>query len=407
MWTVLYMAFFMWLESLFVVKEGYRNAVLCGAVILAVFVWIKWKKCFLWLKKGYQRAGFQLVEKNSSMLAGDIIWLGMEFYFLIFLYFVPGIFGISKFVDSVSVFFAFINMVLIVMMLCDTKLDVVFTGERTLPPLFLRVMPVSLVISALSVPVCWSAREFGVKESAIAIGVMFLFFLELTCNLGYRFFLRKKRENDGEKTPPAEKKILKLTAWKYLWAALVIAGPFLFGSWGRDPISLLLFALNTVCMLLLFWKQRNIREKICGYLTRAYDGVEDETEKADDVEENLILAYFLGCWLLFGGVLPGIITENRMDFGAAVFLILFAAVYLLILTLQNPLYGFLTNTVGPTALRRRIPYVTIAACVYAFIVYPLPWTDSGRLSKLAAVGIVELACILAAGRRKGGTRCSL
>lgn len=396
--TILYFTAFAWLDFLFVENSGYRKFSFWLFILLAVALWATRKKWMQKLRDGYVKAGILVPKRISSTLAGDVVWIVLELYFVIFLYLIPGFMSVSLLPETGGVLFVIITIGLIAVTVCDTQIDMVLTGEHAVPPLWVRMMPVSMISAAVALALVLISGS-NVNETVISLCLQLFFVAELILNLGIRRALQKRRERLEGIPAPAPVRELKLTAWVILAVVFVeecalnpifnmegtAAGRYLF-------ITGVIFVVQTACIILLFIKRKVWTSYIKKHVA-AMDIEKMGTDTdADTVIEDVVFSFFLFCWILFGSILPSLLEPELTQIDIPC--LLFPMVLLMMNCLNAPLYAILTGSENMPKARWRFPFVTLAVCTYAVCVLPMPWTDVVLPAALSALGLLELFLLL-------------
>lgn len=390
---LLYLAFFFWIQFLFLTVAVYRNGVLLLLLVLAILAFFTWPKWRSWLCEKYSRAGILVSGKACNSLIGDIIWLCLELFFVVFLYLIPGMLGMIT--GGTDLLFAAVTVILFTLILCDTQLDAVLTGEKKLPAVYVRILPVSLLASVGAVIYDLMYREAVAADSAIYLLILFL--VELTLNLGCRFILQKRKEKVSDIQEEGSKRSLRQSAWLALSIILTVAYPFYQFFIERPAIpggALILgiiFVTQSCCLILFFSKKAawsSWVKKQIGKLER--QSTEDLNEQIDSV----ILLFLMLCWLVFDNIFPNLLLPGYGKTDTVLLCILVPMVLLMSACLSYPFYPMFTGEIEIPAAGWRIPYVTLAACAYALVKIPMPWVDVKPLAFLAALAVLELSGML-------------
>lgn len=394
--VMLYFMLISWLDEILSLDGGYGKTVFWLFLLLAFVTWVSRKKWKAWLLGRYQALGIIVSDKKFPSVVGDIVWLGLELFFIIFVFVVPGALQKTLPVINADLIFVIVNIVLCTLTLCDTQLDVVLTGERRLPSVFLRSMPVTMAASAGMAVYYLRPDRIG-AESRLPCYLLELFLAEVLLNLTVRTAVQRKREktDTGLKTDTGRN--LKLSAWVVIGVLLVEAFPLMpllddRAGWG--PV-LFIFMIQTACLLFFFGKRNVWAFWIQKKPVLLSNG---EYMESEDIVDSAVFAVLILCWLVFGNILPDLLFPWQGRISMAFFCVIYPAFYLLTACLSDPFYKVLTGTEELPGVGRRIPYVTLAACLYAVVKIPMPWTDVRPLASLAALGLLELFFMLSLQR---------
>lgn len=390
---LLYLATFFWIQFLFLTEAVYRKGVLLLFFVLAILAFFTWSKWRSWLCKRYSRAGILVGGKAVNSLMGDIIWLCLELFFIIFLYLIPGMLGMLA--GGADLLFTAITVILFILILCDTQLDAALTGEKKLPAIYVRVLPVSLLASVGAVIYKLAYRDAAALDTAIDLLILFL--VELIVNLGCRFILQKRREKTRDLQEEESKRSLRQSAWLTLSIILTVTYPLYPFITKRPtipgiPLILGIIFVAQSCCLILFFSKKAV------WISLLKDQIGKlEHQSAEDLNEHIdsvTLLFLMLCWLVFGSILPNLLLPGYGEINTILLCTLVPVVVLLSACLSYPFYPMLTGDRDLPAASWRIPYITLAACVYALVKIPMPWVDVKPLALLGMLAALEMVGML-------------